>query len=653
MKSRMPSDNSDTIGLFPFLAVLLSTMGALLVLLVVLAQKAKQQAIAGIDALPESQHASLDEEKPGDADPPADLAALSERLQKMRRYQQKLAALRTQAQSRLHDEQLRLSHIEEHTRRLEHELAKLHIAAEQLKATEENQIVDQQQAERETVRLRDLIDETQKELEELRKGTSGKRSYAILPYKGPNGTYRRPIYIECSKDGVTIQPEGIRLTAEDFSSVSFDAGTPLAKALRAARELLNTRAVKAGISTPPDPYPLLLVRPGGIKKYHAARIAVESSDLPFGYEFINEDWSIEFPEADPELAREMQHAVMQGRARMAMLARSAPRRYGRQGIGGRLGRHGSGGSSRVATQHTGSEGRAQGDGNGFGTAAQESSRYSDTNQMAGGAAAGTGFSEGTDDAAGQGDDSKQFGALLSSKGQSSKRQNSKEEGTGQNVASGSETASGEEGTASTANPGGAASAASGATSGATTSQSAQASSSGSSARGMSASGTSGEAQADPSGSSGSPSFSQSSGQPQSIAETRGSNWAVENARRGAVPIRRPIQIVVRDDRLAILPSRHATEGAAAKGAVIPLGRPTGKVMDDFAAALRTHMKDWGLAGNRLYWRPVLMLHVGPNATRQAAQLTRLLENSGVEVRLPDTASKPPTRRQERPSHATR
>ena len=38
MSNRKASENSDSISLFPFLAVLLCTMGALLVLLVVLVQ---------------------------------------------------------------------------------------------------------------------------------------------------------------------------------------------------------------------------------------------------------------------------------------------------------------------------------------------------------------------------------------------------------------------------------------------------------------------------------------------------------------------------------------------------------------------------------------------------------------------------------------
>ena len=43
------------------------------------------------------------------------------------------------------------------------------------------------------------------------------RSFAIVPYQGPNGTRRRPIYIECRQSGITIQPEGIIFGPQDFT----------------------------------------------------------------------------------------------------------------------------------------------------------------------------------------------------------------------------------------------------------------------------------------------------------------------------------------------------------------------------------------------------------------------------------------------------
>src|SRR5690606_38341549 len=128
--------------------------------------------------------------------------------------------------------------------------------------TEKLQEVDQQQAEREKKRLEQLVEETEQQLEKLREESTGNRSYAIVPYTGPHGTHRKPVYIECSGDGVTIQPEGIQFSRSDFSATSWP-GNPLAAALRASREYLQDRHGNGDFSTA-DAYPLLIVRPSGI-----------------------------------------------------------------------------------------------------------------------------------------------------------------------------------------------------------------------------------------------------------------------------------------------------------------------------------------------------------------------------------------------------
>jgi hypothetical protein len=126
----------------------------------------------------------------------------------------------------------------------------------------------------------------------------------------------------------------------------------------------------------------------------------------------------------------------------------------------------------------------------------------------------------------------------------------------------------------------------------------------------------------------------------SIAESRGSNWAVEQATRTAIPVRRPIQVVVRENQVALLPSRHAAQGVEATGTVISLDQSLDRISEEFISALKARVDEWGLAGNGLYWRPVLELHVGPEALETAHRVNHLLRDSGVEVRLPETAQAP-------------
>ncbi len=690
MKSPATRGNSDTVSLFPFLAVLLCTMGALLVLLVVLAQKAKEQALDDVVSQAQATPRDL---------PAADQAAaeeakqLAQQLQQLHRYQQQLASLRAEAEAKQRDSQLRLSHLEEHTRRLEHELARLYLASEQLKATEKTQIVDQKQADHELVRLKELIEEGQQELEKLRQDSHGKRSYAIIPYRGPRGTARRPIYVECSSEGVVIQPEGIRLTAKDFIA-PFDSGNPLAKALRAARELLNDRAAKMGESEPPDPYPLLVVRPDGIEQYAAARTAIESWDADFGYEFINDQWSLQYPESDPELAQAMRHAVMQGRERIAMLIQAAPRRYGRLGLSTPSGRHATGGSGQMA-------GNAHGTSTGSGwdtTNTQSTSSQAAANQagsmggLAGGNAErdakwgagaqpgkGTGTTAGhttlsgspgtrslqaQDQATGDLAANGQLGGFSSGQGTrnpspgsdytetatqgayagstytgSTSRGSTNDLGRyGEPIPPGAGTGSQPTGP-QTASPGNAtqfaASEARGGQAGSPGTSSAT--TSGGSSFGSSSTQNSSASRGGPSSAQASGGIHSTSNSPNNGSGSSGNSLAFQKPEQDAVPIRRPIQVVIRQDRIVILQSRQADENTASNGSMISLNQPTRQVMEEFVKALRKHMNDWGLAGNGLYWRPVLHLNVGPRGQQQATRLTPLLESSGIEIDSAHTA----------------
>ncbi len=604
MNHRATNEDANTVSLFPFLAVLLCTMGALLVLLVVLAQRAGERVAAASSAPIEPALQQALHENPEEA------AELERQLAKVRAYQKQLAQLRKQAEARLRAEQARLSHLEEHTRQLEHELARLSIAAQQLEATENNQLVDQQQAERELAHLQQLIQDTESQLDDLRKESQGKRSYAIVPYKGPNGTYRKPVYIECRKDAIILHPEGIRLVARDFADPSWP-GNPLAAALRATRTYLNAQAASAGAPEPPDPYPLILVRPDGIRQYRLARKAITSWDTSFGYEFIDSDWKLSFPEeADPILARKQQHAILLARDQLERLIRSAPRRFRGMALGG----------------NASSASGGQTDSNGYGNGAAEGDFSEEGPQLAesqqGGSATGNGFSENPSSAestnlaegeAQHAEGETQYGALS---GGSTGDPGQKGSTTGDVQETGTPDV-GERYAQSNGNgaDGNAASSPQGGPPGGSPAGSARSGGTAASNGGSSSSG----------------------GASASIADSRGQNWAVESGGRGSVPIRRTIQVVVRKDQLALLPSRHAIEGEAATGQVILLNQSQGQISDQLVAALRTRIEDWGLAGDGLYWRPSLKISVGPDAQQTAKQIMRLLKNSGVELSLPDSA----------------
>jgi hypothetical protein len=133
------------------------------------------------------------------------------------------------------------------------------------------------------------------------------------------------------------------------------------------------------------------------------------------------------------------------------------------------------------------------------------------------------------------------------------------------------------------------------------------------------------------------------------AATRGQDWAFKQKAGRSVPVRRTIHVVVRNDRLAILPDDAPPSIDTPSSKVVPLKGDTVEAIDDLVAQVRNEIDSWGIAGEGLYWRPVLVLTVGPDGQRRADDLARLLKNSGLELKADGVASKPP----EAGSHETR
>lgn len=665
MSRAKDQDKSTDVSLFPFLAVLLCTMGSLLVVLVAVTRMSHDKAV---ELAAEKQTVA--------AAPAPQNEAWKSKRREIERYSEYLEKIRVEAEKKLSDDQQRLSHIEEHIRRLQKQLESLQFAAEELASLKDEHSQDRKQAEKELERLNKLIAETRETIEELREQEDDKhRSYAVVPYEGNNGTRRRPIYIECRRNKVILQPEGLELTPNDFLP-PLGPGNPLASALRAAREYIAADSPVADTGKDTMPYPLILVRPEGIAAYYRVRDAIESWDADFGYELVDGDWDLEFPQPNAQLAEAEYRAIELARARERMLAAAAPRAYG-------VARSARGGGFDVDEPYDGdelSEGEyaGYGSGNGGSSALGPSSGDGEEGQKSGdtmliGAADGAGEfgddgrpggddigngkggpgasplagvmgpdlrepgggdpgSEAGHDATTGGDAGKLAGAGAGTigprsgpTGQSSSRGPDGSPGgaggmtPGGGQMKGSDGGSQSEGTGSMA-AGSSGSSMSMASSGPTSGGSPTANS-GSSATG------------NPEGNPGTISFEQTFGQPgETSAGPRGKDWALGGVKRDAVPIRRSIQVVVRRDRIAILPERTISGVPATGGKEVPLPGATASALDDFVEALQDTMRDWGMAGQGLYWRPVLVLNVGPDGEQRAKELTKLLHNSGLELR---------------------
>ena len=284
-----------SVSLFPFLAVLICTMGALVPLLLAIARQARIQALH--DATAKAAQQQVD--------------AQSERELAQWRINE-LRGSRKLAQSQLTKARLALGHVENHSRQVRQQAAGLRSSLEALKDTSSQGGRRRAELQRELGQVRGELGRAERQLAGAEQDAKNRRkSYAVIPYEGPNGTYRRPIYIECCADRVILRPEGVGLVESDFPE-PLESGNPLERALGAAREtLLAQKKIKGDGSD--EPYPLLLVRPDGIPAYYAARAAMKSWKSEIGYELIGQDWELEFPKPDAELERVVRGAVAEAR----------------------------------------------------------------------------------------------------------------------------------------------------------------------------------------------------------------------------------------------------------------------------------------------------------------------------------------------------
>jgi hypothetical protein len=113
---------------------------------------------------------------------------------------------------------------------------------------------------------------------------------------------------------------------------------------------------------------------------------------------------------------------------------------------------------------------------------------------------------------------------------------------------------------------------------------------------------------------------------QNLVERRGADWGLRDAARGSVGVTRPIRVECFSDRLVII-----SGGGSVSNNVIPLGPRTISSIDTFISGVWAHMESWGMAGRGMYWRPLLEVHVAPGAEQRFADLSALLEGSGMMV----------------------
>ncbi len=648
--------DSSAPALFPFLAVFLCTIGALVLILVLTV------ADSHASAKREAEDAMMDVKDTADL---------------MQVVFEELDAQREGVMAKVERRRRDLADIEDHIARLSKTLEQL---------WEKNQRIQSQASRTEkessdkvtaVQELKKEIDQKKKELiDEIEKHKNQKPAFAVIPYVGSNGTSRRPVYLECTKDGVVIQPEGLLISLNDLRP-PFGPGNPLDAALRVLRLAYQQKDTIFGITQPP--YPLLIVRPDGIQTYALAREAMSGWDDQFGYELVDNAMELKFPPSPAELKDQLTSTVELAKRRQQALIAAMPRQVvpvdqdenwdsidasnssdqtrggNALGAGGNQASNSSGASgtgvqrewqliqgmasSQVsnAIQRNGSEDAEASENDRVSVNAFQATK---TNQFGMGGRDLSGQYVASNGSQPQGAQPQGFAGSVNPIG-TSIGQGASDLGQGEfepqsNEGSNNDIANQASGSyASTPGSGGSSAAPPGAnafSSGAVT---------GGGSSGLSAAGASSETQTDPSAA---PNLAISMNQKadasrakhvrqegdlKPISVSAGHGWAASRAEGKATPVSRSIAMIALKDRWLL---RSDEDPSKFELNVTMAGGPQ-QAGNELAAAMRKRVASWGLSVPGGYWSPTLTIEAANDAQQSVARLERLLEGSGVEIKV--------------------
>jgi len=128
----------------------------------------------------------------------------------------------------------------------------------------------------------------------------------------------------------------------------------------------------------------------------------------------------------------------------------------------------------------------------------------------------------------------------------------------------------------------------------------------------------------------------------SLAGSRGSDWASLATAGRSIPLTRPIRLECAADEFRVLGSGGRV------AARIPIRGATAGAVDPLVREVHATVTRWGIAGDRMYWKPELVLSATADGDGRRADLEQLLADSGLDTRRAeetDTVRRlPPVRR---------
>lgn len=620
--SKRSRGNDYAPSTFPFLAVLLCVIGALILLLVI--SVTNSRASAKNEVQEELSQAIERAKENSDY-----LVSISEELQ----------ARRQQVKKQIESRRSELARTEDHITRLEKDLedavARLR-ALEDTSRKSENSLDSLSRIEQ----LKGRIEEEKRKLsEKIEQQKDQTPAFSIIPYDGANRTTRRPVYLECTQEGVVIQPEGILITMEDLGP-PHGPGNPLDASLRVLRTAYQARDNVYGITIPP--YPLLLVRPDGIHSYALARSAMSGWDDQFGYELIDAQMELAFPEGIPDLKNELTKTLAVAKDRQRTLVAALPARFSRNpyastaddtwdSIDSQSSKSQS--SSGQSSERSGKSPQGTADSRRWEMVQQlppgivanpASSELSDLNSLASDpqlpGLSQVAMSGGSDGSVDQNSNQAPTNGASSSQIQGTQSQ-------GSTVATSSSGPSGTNrfSSSSSGSSQGVASAAG------QTAQQAELE------QAIKEEGLKSKGQSSAQKGSGPSKSPGSDSELKPISVSAGKDWATTRMDNKSTPVSRPIRIIALQDRWLM-----CREGQDFKyDAEILLEQGPQAASEQLQQAIRERVESWGLSLPGGYWVPSLTVQTAADADQSVVRLQRLLEGSGVVIRTEPLV--PPTR----------
>ena len=631
MSKRSRRGNDYAPSTFPFLAVLLCVIGALVLLLVINVTNSRASARNQV----QSELTEAIEEAKERSDY---LVSISEELQARRQQVGKQIELRRSE----------LARAEDHIERLEKDLLEAQARLEKLEDMQESSELKAN----DPARIQELKDQIEAQKLRLAEAIAERKdqtpAFSIIPYEGANRTTRRPVYLECTAQGVVIQPEGVLVSIEDLGP-PHGPGNPLDAALRVLRNAYQSRDAIYGITIPP--YPLLLVRPEGIASYALARSAMSGWDDQFGYELIDAQMELAFPDGIPELKTDLVRALGVAKDRQRALVAALPAKYSRNPFATKTEETWDSIDADLARGANRSELIARGSQVGKDSGIEQDRRWEMIEQLPAsslGRSDSNGFSSGLMPAG------KELGSGGSGVGSTVEAETSTAQGDGSRG-----DRSGSEGTGSEGTQGGG-SQVEGSMS--PTSGGARSSSNRFSASSSGSSGGSASLEQSPEdeqmqramqeqaikqqageslpGSRASSASSASAGESKKktsgadsdlkpISLTAGKDWATSRMDNRSTPVSRPIRIIVLQDRWLM-----CSEGQDWKyDAEISLEQGPQAASAELQESIRDRVESWGLSLPGGYWVPSLSVQAAADAEQSLLRMQRLLEGSGVIIKV--------------------